>query len=642
MKMKVLKFNIPREYVETAVSIILRVPALFILEAWYKSDPNTALQNTSEDVVTIAYCVYYSIVLVALAIATIPLEKLVMTYMYVIGLGIMWGAYHLSDMYIKVEESQGVEVSKGLFAALRNYDVTKRMVLHLCAQCAVATFAAYLVDMKDWTKYTLLVFTLPVIARLSGLPVRDLQAVHNFCVIFCIIMTVLYTFNRFGSGLRVLKDCLGQVREAVLEVGWIPVIITYWHAVMLPVQLLIFWTCLFSSQIFVFFKSKNISTDGLTLFLLAAMGECCATPVSLFALCIAISYFSYYVLTLTKVFLLGWDGLVQDNDLLRGWTEGFTMLLIALQTGLLDLKPLERAFLMSILLFIVVSSLVQSMYEITDPILLVLSASHSRSLSKHLRVLALCTVLWVVPLYMTYAICQYFSLDFWLMIIVSSCILTSVQVIGSLLIYWLFLYDTFRAETWERLDDVVYYIRSTVRVLEFVVAVFVVCFGIKESIYSEWSWINSGVLIIHCYFNVWQRLQCGWKTFLLRREAVEKIESLPEATDEELSQHNDVCAICFQSLTSARITNCGHFFHGCCLRKWLYVKDSCPLCHQSINGNTSAEKTKTVSLEHINDFVDNELTDTETEDDDGDDDEDEDDDSSLCNAEEDLVIDQLN
>lgn len=58
--MKVFKFTIPREYAETAVSIILRVPALFILEAWYKSDPDVALQNTSEDVVAIAYCAYYS------------------------------------------------------------------------------------------------------------------------------------------------------------------------------------------------------------------------------------------------------------------------------------------------------------------------------------------------------------------------------------------------------------------------------------------------------------------------------------------------------------------------------------------------------------------------------------------------------
>lgn len=33
-------------------------------------------------------------------------------------------------------------------------------------------------------------------------------------------------------------------------------------------------------------------------------------------------------------------------------------------------------------------------------------------------------------------------------------------------------------------------------------------------------------------------------------------------------------------MISAKITKCKHFFHGVCLRKWLYVQDRCPLCHE--------------------------------------------------------------
>lgn len=35
-------------------------------------------------------------------------------------------------------------------------------------------------------------------------------------------------------------------------------------------------------------------------------------------------------------------------------------------------------------------------------------------------------------------------------------------------------------------------------------------------------------------------------------------------------------------MTTAKITRCKHFFHGVCLRKWLYVQDRCPLCHEII------------------------------------------------------------
>ena len=64
-----------------------------------------------------------------------------------------------------------------------------------------------------------------------------------------------------------------------------------------------------------------------------------------------------------------------------------------------------------------------------------------------------------------------------------------------------------------------------------------------------------------------------------RRSAVNKINSLPEAKAEQLRMLDDVCAICYQEMQSAKITRCNHYFHSVCLRKWLYVQDRCPLCH---------------------------------------------------------------
>ena len=337
-------------------------------------------------------------------------------------------------------------------------------------------------------------------------------------------------------------------------------------------------------QLFKYIGAGNhpILAEGWIVVLLASIGECCVSPISLMGLCVTISYASYLILQATKFYLQGRDALLNQNVMHQGWTEGFTMFLLGLQTGIIELKATQRAFLMSIVLFIVLSSLIQSMYEITDPILLALGASQSRRIWRHVRAVLLCTFLWMFPLYMTYMINQFFDLDFWLMVVISSCILTSVQVLGTLVVYMLFVYDALRNTVWEGLDDVVYYAKATTRVLEFIVAVLVVAYGVVESIAGEWSWVNSSILIIHCYFNVWQRLQSGWKTYLLRREAAQKIEQLPEATAEQLSQHNDVCAICFQEMLSARITACEHYFHALCLRKWLYVKEKCPMCHQDV------------------------------------------------------------
>lgn len=62
-------------------------------------------------------------------------------------------------------------------------------------------------------------------------------------------------------------------------------------------------------------------------------------------------------------------------------------------------------------------------------------------------------------------------------------------------------------------------------------------------------------------------------------------------------------------MTSAKITRCNHYFHGVCLRKWLYVQDRCPFCHEIImNLDPTASKPtsneENPQDEHVNNYVD--------------------------------------
>lgn len=65
--------------------------------------------------------------------------------------------------------------------------------------------------------------------------------------------------------------------------------------------------------------------------------------------------------------------------------------------------------------------------------------------------------------------------------------------------------------------------------------------------------MGSTIILVHSYYNVWLRAQLGWQSFLLRRDAVNKIKSLPTATPTQLEQYNDICAICFQVCTVVRV-----------------------------------------------------------------------------------------
>lgn len=110
------------------------------------------------------------------------------------------------------------------------------------------------------------------------------------------------------------------------------------------------------------------------------------------------------------------------------------------------------------------------------------------------------------------------DLDIWTMVVISSSLLTSIQVIGHFVHYLLYLYDSLmRTDPLESLDDYVYYLKSAVHSLELMSALFVVCAGLKEAFTGHWSVLNSVVLVVHCYFNVWIRIKSGWRSFLLRQ-----------------------------------------------------------------------------------------------------------------------------
>lgn len=60
-------------------------------------------------------------------------------------------------------------------------------------------------------------------------------------------------------------------------------------------------------------------------------------------------------------------------------------------------------------------------------------------------------------------------------------------------------------------------------------------------------------------------------------------------------------------MTSAKITRCNHYFHGVCLRKWLYVQDRCPFCHEIImNQDTVGPSTPVQDVPDSNDDRGNE------------------------------------
>lgn len=572
-----------KEKLEAVLNVALRVPSIMLLDVLYRWDVSSFFQQIQRSSLNnnplfqykyLALNMHYVGYIISVVLLTLPRQHLVQLYLYFLTALLLYAGHQISRDYVKSELESGYEGPMYLEPLSMN-----RFMTALIGQLVVCTLCSCVMKTKQIWLFS--AHMLPLLARLCLVPLETIVVINKFAMIFTGLEVLYFLASNLLVPYNLAKSAYRELVQVVEVYGLLALGMSLWNQLVVPVLFMVFWLVLFALQIYSYFSTRDqpASRERLLFLFLTSIAECCSTPYSLLGLVFTVSFVALGVLTLCKFYLQGYRAFMNDPAMNRGMTEGVTLLILAVQTGLIELQVVHRAFLLSIILFIVVASILQSMLEIADPIVLALGASRDKSLWKHFRAVSLCLFLLVFPAYMAYMICQFFHMDFWLLIIISSSILTSLQVLGTLFIYVLFMIEEFRKEPVENMDDVIYYVNGTYRLLEFLVALCVVAYGVSETVFGEWTVMGSMIIFIHSYYNVWLRAQLGWKSFLLRRDAVNKIKSLPTATEEQLEQHNDICAICYQDMKSAVITPCSHFFHSGCLKKWLYVQETCPLCH---------------------------------------------------------------
>lgn len=87
---------------------------------------------------------------------------------------------------------------------------------------------------------------------------------------------------------------------------------------------------------------------------------------------------------------------------------------------------------------------------------------------------------------------------------------------------------------------------------------------------------------IHTLFMEIRRRYRRHKHYLIVLQLMET--NFAEATPDEIENFKDECAICWDSMDTARKLPCGHLFHNSCLRSWLEQDTSCPTCRTSFKG----------------------------------------------------------
>ncbi|XP_072304446.1 E3 ubiquitin-protein ligase RNF139 [Eucyclogobius newberryi] len=335
-------------------------------------------------------------------------------------------------------------------------------------------------------------------------------------------------------------------------------------------------------------QAAVLSWEGLGELLSNLIISGCDSTLTVLGMSAVISSVAHYL----GLSILAFIGSTEEEDKRLGFVAPVLFFILALQTGLSSLDPEERLVRLSRNMCLLLTAILHFVHGMADPVLMSLSASHVSSLRRHLPVLLVSAALLLLPVFLSVLLWRHYVLNTWLFAVTAFCIELCLKVLVSLTVYGLFMADGLSVSLWEKLDDYVYYVRSTGNIVEFLFGVVMFGNGAYTMMFESGSKIRACMMCLHAYFNIYLQAKNGWKTFINRRSAVKKINSLPELKGAQLHNIGDVCAICYQEFSaSARITPCNHYFHALCLRKWLYIQDTCPMCHQRVYIEDDARDT---------------------------------------------------
>lgn len=546
-------------------------------------------------------------IIAAMCIFMLWTKHLVIVYMYLMSVGIVFVSYwtNVSTMKIVIaamtanETTNAAPIYTSILEDILSLNLARLLdptgysfivIQNYVIQCLLAFIFTYV---HLGPRYPLVQKLLPIsfmapsILAVLPLPVSIL---HHAPVFAALLPLALVKFVLWYSAVAVVQTVYGgyqHARSFVSNFGLSALVETEWMRLNVPTVLRTFWILRVAEHAATLLSDHFVVSDGQqaqnSLFAVSSLFGMtksllvngCETLTAVLGMTSIVSYICHYVGCFFQWILLTED----DDDKSIGTVSAILFYILALQTGLTGLDPEKRFIRLCRNFCLLFTALLHFVHNIVNPLLMSLSASHNPSLHRHVRALAVCAFLIFFPASLLVYLWSQHATSTWLLAVSAFSIEVIVKVDVSLMIYSLFLVDAYRSTFWEKLDDYVYYIRAFGNTVEFCFGIFLFFNGAWILVFESGGAIRAIMMCIHAYFNIWCEARAGWSVFMKRRTAVNKINSLPEASNEQLHRLDDVCAICYQEMKSAKITRCNHFFHGVCLRKWLYVQDRCPLCH---------------------------------------------------------------
>ncbi|XP_037504102.1 protein TRC8 homolog [Rhipicephalus sanguineus] len=588
-----------RGQIWAVLDVVLRVPPLFVMDAVLScslglrhgsavepgvdvikdnsdgsNSSSALLENdvfTHFDLPTLLWSfLYLQAFLGALVMAVLHTRQLLHVYLWLSAQGAVLWSYVCNRELVRYAE----ELSRDGSLLLELLRLEPGALLRTGANYALQLLLALLLSAGRGPQATAalaLALLAPTVASVCLVPAPGASPVA--AALGAQLLLVAPALRRSGPVLAAGRRAITRTRALLGQLGGQALLEAHWARLRAPTVLRLFWLLRMAAHA-ALLPPRLPAAQALAE--LAARG--CDTSVALLGMASLVAALARLAAGAARRLLL----LEGSPERSLATVAGLLFLVLALQTGLTSLDPPHRLARLARNLCLLATAVLHFVQGMLGPLLVSLGASRSGSRQRHARALGLSLALAACPCMLLTYLWTHQPVSTWLLAVSAFSAELVVKVVISLLIYLLFLVDARRETMWEPLDDYVYYLRATGSVLEFLFGVFLLFNGAWIFAFESRGTIRAFMMCFHAYFNIYQQAKAGWKACARRRAALYKLHSLPEATSQQLRELDDVCTICFQELQTARVTRCRHFFHSACLRKWLYVRDMCPLCHSTL------------------------------------------------------------
>ena len=200
----------------------------------------------------------------------------------------------------------------------------------------------------------------------------------------------------------------------------------------------------------------------------------------------------------------------------------------------------------------------------------------------YIRLFAYAAILTTVSTIMIFRAANHFDYNVWLLFSASgnSVLLCRIffKIIELALLHLLWYPET----RFDMVEDTIYFVRLFRNILIGVLVFLWKYYFAHIPVFSKWFYI---IIIVSTLDGAWsfnRIIYKEWLMFQKRRQFLNGLGNLEDASEEQLDDLQDVCSICFSEIHEGKLLQCSHIFHYICLRRWFQVRSSCPVCNNDV------------------------------------------------------------